>query len=270
MIRFYQAGNFLENSPVSDLTLHAQIPDYTCPACGNDDITTNYSYPHLEIGEVVTKEERKKLGPVMRTRGNNEEIAEIVWRLRRKWNIAVSAGTIFGPTSLKVTTKPKADFYVLVNHAGFFCKHSAAEKLLQAGIAIEYVKTPARGKWASEADYVELAVPVLGNQKLPPGKSFCPECLRYRPGRSFRTILIEERLPCDRAFFKTIEAGVIIFSETFISTTKELGLTGFVEGKTLLPVTVAKEIEPWDETYKTREKERKAIAWQELLRKMEQ
>jgi hypothetical protein len=266
MKRFYQAGGSLENSPISDLHLHAQIPGYSCSVCRSDNITSWYNYPHLDISEVLSKDELKKLGPIIQTKGTDDEIVEIVRRLRRKWNVPVAAGTIFGRTRLKVTTKPKMDFHVLVCHAGLFCRRPAAEKLRREGVPFDYVETPAKGKYAADADYVEFVVPVLGHTKLPSGYSFCNACLRYRPDGSFRTVLLEEQLPADQPFFKTIEGGAIIFSSEFISTVRRTGLTGFVEGKTLLPVSVAKESEPWDDEHDRLLEEKKSKAWQELLK----
>lgn len=238
MTQFYQAGSFLDDSPITDVDLACNVPEFYCPACGASGITTFYNYPHLNPADTLSSTEIRKLGPVIRSKGSNEEILQIVRRLRRQWNMPITAGTIFGPTRIKVGRKPKVDFCVLICHAGLFCRREAAEKLLRAGVAFNYVRSPAVGKYAPEADYVEFIVPVGGHCLLPRGKAFCDECLRYSPGGSFETFLIREGLPAGLPFFKLLEKSVIIFSSAFIALVNHLGLSGFVEGKTLLPVAV--------------------------------
>lgn len=241
--QFHQAG-FFGFSPVSDLDLCAQIPNFTCSTCGQSRITSFHSYPHLDVFDVISKEERKRLGPVMRIRSTDVEIIQIVERMRQKWGVFVTAGTIIGPTRVKVTSKPKVDFHVLVNHAGLFCRRPAAEKLMGAGLEIGFVETPARGKYGAEAGYVEFVVPVRGHVQLPIEKSFCSTCFRYTPGGSFWTVLLHEGLPAAEPFFRTVETGTIIFSGEFVEVVKRLGITGFVDGETLYPVRVVEASAP--------------------------
>ena len=240
---FYSAG-FFGFSPVSDFDLCAQIPGFTCSSCGESSITTLYNYPHRDAFEVISKEERKRLGPVTRARSTDAEIIQIVERMRQKWGIPVTAGTIIGPTRVAVTSKPKVDFHVLVNHAGLFCRRLAAEKLVRAGLKIEFVETPAVGKYGAEAGYVEFVVPVRGHVQLPMEKEFCSTCFRYTPGGSFPPVLLQEGLPANEPFFRTVEMGTIFFSGEFIEVVKRLGLTGFVDGETLLPVRIVEASAP--------------------------
>ena len=266
---FYGAGGGLEdNSGISDFDIYQMVPDFTCTVCGQYDITTNYNYPQLRTEDILSRDEIDRLGPVMERESRDEEMLRLVNKLRKRWNVPITAGTIFGPTRIKVGKKVQQDVHVLLNHAGFLCRRRAAEALKGEGIAMDYVRTPATGKYAEKADYVEIVVPVMGHQKLPPDRSFCNECLRYGGGTSFRTILIEESLPKDQPFFKTIEGGLIVFSDGFIGTVKRLGLKGFVEGKTLHLLAIAKQSEPWDSEYDRRLKEKRAKDWQELVRKV--
>jgi len=195
MTDYYQAGSFLRCSPISDINLHVQVPRFECPICGNDGWCNSYNYPHLDASEALSKEDLKMLGPKARLKSSSEQLLDIVWKLRRKWNIPVTTATTFGPTEVKVTTRPKVDFFVLINHAGFFCKRPAVERLLKAGVQLDFVTTPSKGKYATEANYVEIVVPVFGHEKLPDGIGFCSECLRYTPGKSFRTMLLEGHIP---------------------------------------------------------------------------
>ena len=198
---FYKAGSFLEVGPVSDLDVHVQIPEYSCAACGQSGITSYYNYPLLEPEKLLSKRQLQRLGPAMQIKSTNEELLEIVDLLRAAWTVPITAGTILGPTRLKVTAKPKTDLYVLLGHAGFFCRRGAAEKLKSEGVPIEWVTTPVAGKYAAEADYVEIAVPVMGHNQLPEGKSFCEKCLRYSPSGSFKTVLSPVGLPTGQPFF---------------------------------------------------------------------
>jgi len=178
------------------------------------------------------------MGPVMKQKPTSDEMLEIVDKLRNKFKVPITAGTAFGPTGIKVTKRAKDDFHVLLGHIAMFWKRTAAAKLKDAGITVESVNAPANGKHAEDADYVEIVVPVLGEEQIPPDKTFCWSCLRYSPGGSFRPVLLKKTVPAGRPFFKTIQGGRIIFSQSFIELTKDLRLTGFVEGKTLLPVPV--------------------------------
>lgn len=267
---YFQAG-FFDFTPVSDLDLCAQIPGFTCPSCGQSLITSWLSYPNLDVLEIVSKEERKRLGPVMRLKSSDEEIIRIISRLRDRWAVPITAGTVVGPTRVKVTSKPKDDFHVLPNHIGFFCRRPAAKRLLQEGVPIQFVETPAKGKYGAEADYVEIVVPVMGRVQLPIEKTFCDHCLRYSPGKSFPTVLLREHTPLDQPFFKTLENGVMIFSSEFIRIARQLGITGFVEGKTLLPVEVVGKSSPRPSLFQIEAeaalvRERK---WKELLEETE-
>jgi len=180
----------------------------------------------------------------MHVTSSDEEIIGLIERFRQKWGLHVTAGTIFGPTRVKVTSKPKEDFHVLPNHAGLFCRQPAVERLLREGVAIEFVETPATGKWGAEAGYVELVVPVMGHVQFPVERSFCAACSRYSPAESFPRVLQRGGLPTDRPFFKTVETGTIVFSSGFIELTRRLEISGFVEGKTLHPVRVAETASP--------------------------
>ena len=164
--------------------------------------------------------------------------------MRQRWSVPVSAGTIIGPTRVHVTSKPKVDFHVLVNHAGLFCRRPVAEKLVWEGLKIEFVETPAGGKYGAEAGYVEFVVPILGHAQLPVESSFCSTCFRCTPGGSFPTVLLLEELPVTEPFFRTIETGSIIFSGEFIELVGRLGITGFVEGETLHPVKAVETSSP--------------------------
>jgi hypothetical protein len=169
----------------------------------------------------------------------------IVEKLRFRWGIPVATGTQFGPTKLKVTSKPKADFYVLPFHAGLFCRRAAAERLLNEGIQFDYVKADTRGKYAEAADFLELVVPVTGHNLVPEDCSFCKCCFRYNSPGSFMTVLLAEAAAAsERPLFRTLENGTIIFSGEFIDTVTRLGITGFVEDETLHRVRVAERGAP--------------------------
>jgi hypothetical protein len=233
---YYRAG-FFEDSPVSDLGLRVIIPKYTCEYCGQYKIVNYYNYPQLDIKSVLDEEQILRLGPKIRKSANNAEILEIIVQLRRAFNVPITAGTIFGPTCLKVTSRPKVDFYALIQHAGLFCRKSAVEKLLKHGLKFEYVESPATGKWAVEAGFMELVVPVTGHQLLPPGVTFCNHCLRYISKESFPTILIQPSgAQLEIPFFKTIEDGIIVFHRSFVETVSVLGLTGLIDGNTIMPI----------------------------------
>jgi hypothetical protein len=236
-VEFYQAGSFWDDrSPISTFDLDVQIPKFKCPNCAQELITSYFSYPQLNVTELLSKQELRKMGPIIKQQSTSVDILAIIEKLRNKWNVPITAGTAFGPTRITVTKKATVDFHVLVGHIGLFCKRAAATKLTNAGIMLEYVETPAKGKFADDADFVEIVVPVAGEEQVPQNKTFCWSCFRYSPGGSFRPVLLRNTVPLDRLFFKTLQAGTIIFSGKFIELTRRLGLSGFVEGKTLLPV----------------------------------
>jgi len=239
MGNYYRAGYFGESS-VSDIDVCVNIPNFRCEVCGQHEIVNYYNYPQFDAKSVLNEDLVSKLGPRIGKRSSDGEIFEIAMQLRRVFKVPVTAGTIFGPTRLRVTSRPKADFYVLVQHAGLFCRRSAVQKLLADGLKIEFVESPASGKWASEAGYVELVVPVIAHQKLPSGVTFCGDCFRHTSKVSFPTVLIQPgEAELQIPFFKTIEDGIIIFHKWFIETAKRLSLTGFVDGKTILSIDCA-------------------------------
>jgi hypothetical protein len=238
---FFQAG-FFADAPVSDWQQRYVVPIYACPACQLEIQTHVYSYPHLDPAEALTQDELKSLGPKVRAPATNEGMLRIVEKLQSRWSIPVGSGTQFGPTRLKVTSQPKADFYVLPFHAGLFCRKTAAERLLGEGIQFEYVRPDARGKWAEEADFLELVVPVRGHSLLPVEYSFCASCARFKPPSTVKDVLRSDVAAIDDLpFFGIVETGTIILAGGFIATITRLGITGFVEDETLLRVRVADE-----------------------------
>jgi hypothetical protein len=267
---FYQAG-FFGFSPISDLNMCVQIPNFTCSSCGQTSITSSYSYPHLDAFEVISDEERKRLGPVVSIRSTDAEIFQIIERMRQSWAVPVTAGSVIGPTRVKVTSKPKVDFHVLVNHAGLFCRRPAAEKLLRQGLKIAFVETSPWGKYGADAGYVEFVVPVQGHAQLPIEKSFCGTCFRYTPSGSFPTVLSTEELPATEPLFRTFETGTIIFSREFIEVVRRLGITGLVEGETLLPVTLVDKTAPRPSLVEQRREEARGreARWRKLSKVVE-
>lgn len=238
---FFKAGYF--DGPIRDFTFCAQIPRFTCSNCHYDSVTNWFNYPHLDVMTVVSKEERKRLGPIMKVKSTDDEIIRIISEMRKVWNVPITAGTILGPTRVKVTSKPKDDLHVLFNSMGFFCRRPAAEKLSRE-VPIRFVETTAIGKYGAAADYVEIIVPVAGRAQMPVEVTFCEECLRYSPDRGFPTVLIREHIPNETPFFKLLEKGVIVFTGEFVKLIRKLGITGFKSGETLLPVEVVEESSP--------------------------
>ena len=238
---FFQAG-FFADGPVSDWQQRYVVPIYACPVCQLETQTHVYSYPHLDPAEALTQDELKSLGPKVRAPATNEGMLRIVEKLRSRWGIPVGSGTQFGPTKLKVTSKPKADFYVLPFHAGLFCRQVAAERLLGEGIQFDSVRSDAQGKYAEEAGFLELVVPVRGHSVLPVEYSFCSWCSRFKPPYSFTEVLSPDAASIDdQPFSRTLQTGTIVFTGGFITTVTRLGITGFVEDETLLRVRVAEE-----------------------------
>ena len=58
------------------------------------------------------------------------------------------------------------------SHAALFCRSRAARRLAGEGFKFDVLKGDVRGKYAEEAEFVELVVPVRGHTLLPEGYSF--------------------------------------------------------------------------------------------------
>ncbi len=157
----------------------------------------------------------------------------IVAAIESHWHIPVTAGSNFLPVIIKVTGNPKVDFDVLPNHGGIFCKRSAIERLRNEGFSLDFVDADASGKYAAEADFVQLALPVVQTGLKVSGYTFCKVCHRWSPSKP-KLPVREVNVPdCRHDVFMHLERGIIIFSVKFIDAVRKLGLTGLIEGKTL-------------------------------------
>jgi len=233
---FYQPTYF-GDSPISDLDYVYRIPRFKCEHCGSDSTTSRFAYPHLDPSTVLSLEELRIIDGRKPEKASDDKIANCLGQLRARWRVPVTAGTSFGPVRIKVSARPKDAFDALPLHSALFLRRGMAERLKAEGFVFDYVLADAYGRYAAEADLVQLCAPTAGRLWLPPSITFCSHCLRHSPHERLEPILYDTDAIRNLPFFATLEAGKFMLSSTFVGAAVRLGASG-LGPKTLWPASV--------------------------------
>jgi hypothetical protein len=106
------------------------------------------------------------------------------------------------------------------------------------GFDFDFVDLAAKGRYADEADFVQLVVPVVAHEALVEGATFCSGCNRVNENRQTAArprCLLDSAAIHQWPFFMTIEHGTLLLSPAFVDAALELGLKGWIHGETLDP-----------------------------------
>lgn len=239
--RFFRAIPTADVSPIEDFEFSYRIPSFRCPNCSASYLVSHLSYPNLDPRDVLSEDELQLIDYGSRSSLNdNMAVLTCAKKLEQHFKVPVSAGAYFGALSLKILSRPKLDIEISLLQ-DLYIRRSMAHRLVEAGLKINFSNVSVNGKRAAGFDFVQLLAPIVAVGVLPDEVSFCSVCYRRSPNKVkvpcslFDDPNLRKHLIC-----KTINTDQLIISGTFVTASRQLGIKGFQEGKTILPVSVAK------------------------------
>jgi len=132
------------------------------------------------------------------------------------------------------------DFQTIVMSFNTFFRRQAAQALQRAGFDFDFVEPEFQGKYAAEADMVQLVVPIVARIRLKTGYVYCERCkvVDGIPEAGATWGLYDGHQIRALPFFLPVESGPLIVSSDFVEAARRVGVRGLIEGDRLKGATL--------------------------------